>query len=66
MHNEVVGPFNFAEYTITAEIYLNMGKDYVVSQLKEFQPWVVFQQDGTPPHWGLMVRDFLNETFPNR
>ena len=23
-------------------------------------------QDGAPTHWGLMVRDFLNETFPNR
>ena len=26
----------------------------------------MFQQDGAPPHWGLIVRDFLNETFPNR
>ena len=26
----------------------------------------MFQQDGAPPRWGLIVRDFLNETFPNR
>ena len=26
----------------------------------------MFQQDGAPPHWGLIVRDFLNETFPNQ
>ena len=26
----------------------------------------MFQQDGAPPHWGLIVRDFLNETFANR
>ena len=26
----------------------------------------MFQQDGAPPHWGLIVRNFLNETFPNR
>ena len=26
----------------------------------------MFQQDGAPPYWGLIVRDFLNETFPNR
>ena len=43
-----------------------MPKHYAVPQLEEFQPRVVFQQDGAPPHWGLIVRDFLNETFPNR
>ena len=66
MHNQIIGPFIFAESTITANIYLDMLKHYVVSQLEEFQPRVVFQQDGPPPHWGLIVRDFLNETFPNR
>ena len=65
MHNQIIGPFIFAESTITANIYLNMLKHYVVPQ-EEFQPRVVFQQDGAPPHWGLIVRDFLNETFPNR
>ena len=40
-----------------------MLKHYVVPQLEEFQPRVVFQQDGAPPHWGLIVRDFSNETL---
>ena len=66
MHNQIIGPFIFAESTIIANIYLDMLKHYVVPQLEEFQPRVVFQQDGAPPHWGLIVRDFLNETFPNR
>ena len=66
MHNQIIGPFIFAESTITANIYLDMLKHYVVSQLEEFQPWVMFQQDGAPPHWGLIVRNFFNETFPNR
>ncbi|KAJ4448808.1 hypothetical protein ANN_00199 [Periplaneta americana] len=26
---------------------------------------VVFQQDGTPPHFALIVREYLNEHFPN-
>ncbi|KYN15703.1 hypothetical protein ALC57_11999 [Trachymyrmex cornetzi] len=25
-----------------------------------------FQQDGTPPHYSLRVRQYLNEVFPNR
>ena len=66
MHNQIIGPFIFAESTVTANIYLDMLKHYVVPQLEEFQLRVVFQQDGAPPHWGLIVRDFLNETFPNR
>ena len=58
MHNQIIGPFIFAESTITANIYLDMLKHYVVPQLEEIQPRVVFQQDGAPPHWGLIVRDF--------
>ena len=52
MHNQIIGPFIFAESTFTANIYLDTLKHYVVPQLEEFQPRVVFQQDGAPPHWG--------------
>jgi hypothetical protein len=30
------------------------------------QPTAIFQQDGAPPHWGRIVRDYLDATFPNR
>jgi len=33
---------------------------------EEFQPWIIFQQGGAPPHWGSQVRWFLDGTFPNR
>ncbi|GBO18027.1 hypothetical protein AVEN_243955-1 [Araneus ventricosus] len=36
------------------------------SLLEEFQPWIMFQQDGEPPQWGSLVHDFLDETFPDR
>jgi hypothetical protein len=29
------------------------------------QPTVIFQQDGAPSHWGRIVRDYLDATFPN-
>ena len=32
---------------------------YVASQLEEFQPWIIFQQDDAIPHWGSHVRRFL-------
>jgi hypothetical protein len=30
------------------------------------QPTVIFQQDGAPPHWGRIVRGYLDAAFPNR
>ena len=39
---------------------------YVAPHLEEFQPWIIFQQDGATPHWGSHVRRFLDATFPDR
>lgn len=66
LHNTVIGPFFFSENSVTADIYLDMLQLFVIPQLSDLQPNVIFQQDGAPPHWGLCVRDFLNETFPDR
>ena len=66
MHDKIIGPFFFAESTISANVYLDMLEHYAIPQLQEFQPYIVFQQDGAPPHWSICVRHFLNETFPNR
>ena len=41
-----------------------MLKLYVAPQLEEFQPWIIFQQDGVLPYWGSEVRWFLDATFP--
>ncbi|GFW85483.1 uncharacterized protein TNCV_145281 [Trichonephila clavipes] len=35
-------------------------------QLQDLQPRVLFQQDGAPPHWGLTVRESLNDSFLQR
>ena len=66
MHNKVIGSFFFNEPTISANVYLDMLELYVAPQLEGFQPWIIFQQDGAPPHWGSHVRRFLDATFPNR
>jgi len=39
---------------------------HVAPQLEDFQPWIIFQQDGAPPQWGSHVRRFLDAIFPNR
>jgi len=48
------------------ENYVDIFELYAAPQLEEFQPWIIFQQDGAPPHWGSNVRPFLDETFSNR
>ena len=59
LHDKIIGPFFFAEKSITAQIYLDVLTEYVSPQLEQYQPQVIFQQDGAPPHWGLEVRLFL-------
>ena len=65
MCDRIIGPFFFAERTVNGVIYLDMLEQFVIPQL-ELQPQVIFQQDGAPPHWSLMVRRFLDQTFPDR
>jgi len=65
MHNKNTGPFFFKEPTISAKVHLDMMELYVAPQLEEFQPWIIFQQDGAPPYWGSYVRRFLDAAFPN-
>jgi len=38
---------------------------YVAPQLEEFQPLIIFQQDGASPHWVSDVRRCLDATFLN-
>ncbi|GBM39058.1 hypothetical protein AVEN_119759-1 [Araneus ventricosus] len=66
MHNKVIGPFSFTEKSITTKIYLDLLQLFIAPQLEEFQPWIMFQHDGALPHWGSLVHDFLEETFPDR
>ncbi|GBN99850.1 hypothetical protein AVEN_157665-1 [Araneus ventricosus] len=49
--------------TVTSNIYLDMLQLYAVPQFPE---GVIFQQNGTPPHYGNIVREFLDTTFPQR
>jgi len=46
--------------------YKHLLKKTLRCNSEEFQPWLIFQQDGAPPHWGSFVRWFLDATYPNR
>lgn len=70
--NTVIGPF-FIEGNLNGEKYLDLLVNDIVPAMRvaaaaQNIPWtdVYFQQDGAPPHYSLLVRAYLNTTFPNR
>lgn len=75
VQNRILGPYFFEE-TLNGQRYLDFLQFDLVPALAVLFPnqqdpdiphnniW--FQQDGAPPHYSIAVRNFLNETFPNR
>jgi hypothetical protein len=59
-----MGPFFFAKQTVTSHSYLDMLQLYAVPQLEQQGAEVILQQDGAPPHYSVIVREFLGVTFP--
>jgi hypothetical protein len=64
--HEVTGFFFFQEKTANSTYYLDMLEVFAVPQMAHLQPNAFLQQDGTPSHWGLTVRESVNKTFPSR
>ena len=63
------GPFFFINENITAANYLIMLQQqffpiFQASNLVHGETF--FQHDGAPPHYGLLVRQWLNDMFPER
>ena len=56
----------FCEHTVTGPVYLDKLKQFVYPQIAAFQPSIIYQQHGAPPHWSMDVQGSLNATFPNR
>jgi len=65
----IIGPF-FLYENFNAQNYLNLLRDQVVPAIENLYPDniqdVWFQQDGAPPHFALVVRQYLHEAFTDR
>ena len=67
--SKVYGPHMFAEPTVVTGItYLQLLQQYFEPQLIQngILDSVVYQQDGAPPHFALIVRNYLTDTFPGK
>ena len=73
--NHIIGPF-FLRENLTANSYLHLLRNRIIPNLitlyhdqynyRTLRNDIWFQQDGAPPHFGIHVRNYLNETFPGR
>lgn len=63
----IIGPF-FFDGTVTAQSYLHMLTHEVMPLLQQNQSFqqMIWQQDGAPAHYGLTVRQYLDEHFHGR
>ena len=62
----VIGPY-FFDGPVNHTSYLNMLQQWFIPKLNELgirEVW--FQQDGVPARYALTVRDYLNDTFPDK
>jgi hypothetical protein len=62
--DRVIGPYFFAESTVTSHNYQDMLELFAVPQTDDDN--VIFQQDGAPAHCANIVTEFLDEIFPRR
>ncbi|EZA55669.1 hypothetical protein X777_04178 [Ooceraea biroi] len=66
---EILGPFILPDI-LTAATYVELLGDNLREFLEEVPLYekrkIIFQQDGTGPHNGRIVTNFLNRQFPGR
>src|SRR5215510_7817357 len=67
--NKLIGPSVF-DNNLTGNTYEAFLRNELPGLLKEIpltiRSQMYFQHDGAPPHYTRHVRDYLNESFPNR
>ena len=67
VHTKCVWAFLFREDTVIGMRYLEMLRTWLSPRLQENEPEdFIMQKDGTPPHFRLDVRCWLNDVLPHR
>lgn len=67
INNRLIGPY-FLPHLLTGEVYLEFLQNILPILLDNADVNVggmYFQHDGASPHFRVIVRDFLNDNFPN-
>jgi hypothetical protein len=59
-----LGTFFLCGINSDRDDHLDMLQLYLLPQLEDRKPDVMFQQDGAPPHWACILGEFLDKHFP--
>lgn len=69
LNGTIIGPHFFQEH-LTSELYLDFLRNVLPGYLEEIplniRRCMWFQHDGCPAHYGRIVRQHLDESYPNR
>ncbi|XP_046685554.1 uncharacterized protein LOC124371263 [Homalodisca vitripennis] len=58
------GPVNAEHYReMLYEVLIALENNPLFENVQPVKDRLIWQQDGAPPHYGVIVRDFLNENF---
>ena len=64
----IIGPYFFNDDIVNGASYVDMLRNFLHPQLtaRGVLETAYFQQDGAPPHYSLIARNWLDEHFPGR
>lgn len=51
---------------VIGEVHKRILQYYAFSKLLKYLQDIIFQQNGTPPHFPVLVRQYLGQTLPRR
>ena len=65
---QLIGPFYFKNGTVNWENYLSIIQNFFLPEVRRLHKVhsIIFQQDGTPSHFVIDVRQYLDHRFPPR
>jgi hypothetical protein len=66
--SQLVGPYFFEDDNVNGKNYLLMLQTFFIPEIRKLNKLrsIIFQQDGSPPHFSIDVRQYLDKHFPNR
>lgn len=65
MDHHIIGPY-FYDHNVNSHNYLAMLQNFVLPKLANIGMPSFFQQDGAPPHFANIVKDWLNVNFEGK
>ena len=61
---EIFGTYFFQDGTVTRERYKRMLRYYLFPKLNDYPHDMLFQQDGAPSHYAVVIRDYFGHETP--